>query len=370
MDPASPTYQDQLARWGDDREPELIATSIILIIATCLATALRFWAQRSIKKQWEADNIISIFAAVFAIAVTVSSIVGALASSLQSPTSAVAISDTPIAYRNGVGKHMSAYSLALLQTFCLGLIKLSILLFYRRIFTMHRRAFQIAFYVLGTYTLLLTIATFFVFLLQCLPISLFWEIAYRIEGVQPPHPVTGHCLPQQAHIIPTLIANTLSDVALMVLPAIGLWNLSLPTAKKIGLFFVFSLGAFVTVVGVIRVVYGFKVTFDADVPWVNADLVNWTAVECCVGTVCASLPPMAPLLKHSPQRSSHPSTRKIWSSVSLPPLRWRLWESYRCRSHSKSSHEEDEGTILRGLRVEDRKGPVNYERAMTMGWVV
>ncbi|KAI4250642.1 MAG: hypothetical protein L6R42_008701, partial [Xanthoria sp. 1 TBL-2021] len=200
MDPASPTYQDQLARWGDDREAELIAVSIILIIATCLATALRFWAQRSIKKQWEADNILIVFAA-------------------------------------------SVYSLALLQAFCLGLIKLSILLFYRRIFTMHRRAFQIAFYVLGTYTLLLTIATFIVFLLQCVPISLFWDIAYRIEGVRPPHLAKGHCLPQQGQIIPTLIANTLSDVALMILPAIGLRNLSLPTAKKIGLFFVFSLGA-------------------------------------------------------------------------------------------------------------------------------
>ncbi|KAL8852305.1 MAG: hypothetical protein Q9221_002801 [Calogaya cf. arnoldii] len=339
MDPVSPAYQDQLARWGDDREPELIAVSIILIIATCLATALRFWAQRSIKKQWEADNIISIFAAVFAIAVTASNFV--------------------------------AYSLALLQTLCLGLIKLSILLFYRRIFTMHRRAFQIAFYVLGTYTLLLTIMTFFVYLLQCLPVSLFWEIAYRIEGVQPPHPITGHCLSQQAHIVPTLlVANTMSDVALMVLPAVGLWNLSLPTAKKVGLFFVFSLGAFVTIVGAIRIVYGFKVTFDDDVPWVKADLFNWTAVECCVGTVCASLPPMAPLLKHSPQRSPRSSMSKKWAKFSLPAFNWKIWKSYRSRSHSKRSQEEDEGTILRGLRVEDRKGPVNYERAVTVGWVV
>ncbi|KAL8999540.1 MAG: hypothetical protein Q9169_001628 [Polycauliona sp. 2 TL-2023] len=200
MDHAAAVHQDQLARWGDDRESELIAVGVVLILATCLATALRIWAQRTINKQCEADNIVSVFAA-------------------------------------------SAYAISLLQAFCLGLIKISILLFYRRIFTMHRRAFQIAFYLLGTYTVLLTIATSFVFLLQCLPISLFWDVAYRIERVQPPHPVKGRCLLQQWHIIPTLLANTISDIALMVLPAIGLWRLRLPAVKKIGLFFVFSLGA-------------------------------------------------------------------------------------------------------------------------------
>ncbi|KAI4251212.1 MAG: hypothetical protein L6R42_008469 [Xanthoria sp. 1 TBL-2021] len=179
MDPASPTYQDQFARWGDDREPELIAVSIILIIATCLATALRFWAQRSIKKQWAADNILIVFAAVFAVAVAASSIVG-----------------------------------------------------------------------------------------------------------------------------------------------------------------------------------------------VNADLMNWTAVECCVGTVCASLPPMAPLLKRSPQ-SSPRNMSKIWANFSLPRFRWPLWSSYQSRSQFKDSQEEEDSTILRDLRASDRKSPANgYSRAVPNEWVV
>lgn len=64
MDPTSAAYKDQLAHWGDDREPELLAASVILIVATCLAVPLRFKAQRNIKKFWEADNIIIFFAAV------------------------------------------------------------------------------------------------------------------------------------------------------------------------------------------------------------------------------------------------------------------------------------------------------------------
>lgn len=137
----------------------------------------------------------------------------------------------------------SAYTIGVLQGLCLGLIKLSILLFYRRIFTMHRRTFKFAFYVLGTYTLLLTIATTILFIIQCVPISFFLDLAYLLEGLRPPHAVKGHCLPQQLHVVTTLIANTVSDVALLVLPAIGLWKLKLPKGKKVGLFGVFSIGA-------------------------------------------------------------------------------------------------------------------------------
>lgn len=108
---------------------------------------------------------------------------------------------------------------------------------------MHRRTFQIAFYVLGTYTALLTIATTAVFILRCLPISFFWYRAYLLEDITPPHPVKGHCLPQRSSVVTTLIANTVTDVALLVLPAIGIWNLKLPSGKKVGLFGVFSLGA-------------------------------------------------------------------------------------------------------------------------------
>ncbi|KAI4146297.1 MAG: hypothetical protein L6R39_003496 [Caloplaca ligustica] len=200
MDNTSAAYQGQLAHWDDDREPKFVAVSVFLIVATCLAIAVRFWAQRKIKKQWALDNIVIFFAA-------------------------------------------SAYTVGVLQGPCLGLIKVSILLFYRRMFTMHRRAFEVAFYILGTYTLLLTIATLVVFILQCLPITFFWDRAYFLEKVRPPHVVKGHCLAQQLHVVTTLLANTVSDVAILVLPAVGLWNLQLPTGKKVGLFGVFSLGA-------------------------------------------------------------------------------------------------------------------------------
>ncbi|KAI4179711.1 MAG: hypothetical protein LQ346_007140 [Caloplaca aetnensis] len=267
MNESAAVYQEQRTPWKDDRGPELLAASIILLVATSLAIPLRYWAQRTIKKQWAPDNVIIFVAAILA----------------------------------------SAYAIGLLHGPCLGLIKISILLFYRRIFTTYRRTFKIAFYVLGIYTLLNTIATVVTFIVQCLPVAFFWERAYLVEDVDTPHAVKGECFTENIHVMTVFIANTISDVALLMLPAIGLWKLQLPREKKMGLFGVFSLGAFVTCVGVVRIYYGFKATnnYHDDLSWVNADILLWTAVECCVGTICASLPPMAPLLKRSSTPSSH-----------------------------------------------------------------
>ncbi|KAI4262058.1 MAG: hypothetical protein L6R42_002758 [Xanthoria sp. 1 TBL-2021] len=343
MNKTTAAYQDQHAYWNEDREPELLAVSVILIVVTSLAIAIRLWAQCTIKKQRAHDNLVIVVAAALAIGVTIACV---------------------IAFTNGVGKHIvrvtatdsdkprkmirSGYVIGLLQGPCLGLVKVSILLFYRRIFTMHRRTFKIAFYVLGTYSLLLTIATLVVFILQCLPVTFFWNRAYLLEKVKPPYPLQGHCLPQQLHVVTILIANTISDVAVLVLPGIGLWNLRLPRGKKVGLFGVFSLGAFVVGVGVVRIYYGFKATNTADLTWVNANIMLWTAVECCIGTICASLPAMAPLLKRSDNTPGRMST--IWSRLIVSKIP-KPWLPFRHRwSHARDGSSDEDGSSLRNLR--------------------
>ncbi|KAL9577636.1 MAG: hypothetical protein Q9212_006240 [Teloschistes hypoglaucus] len=241
MDQTSELYKSQIAHWNDDRVPELLAASVVLILATFVALTARFWAQRRIGKQWEADNILIAFAAILAVGVTVACIV---------------------AFQNGAGKHSirvmaedsdkpqqmvrilkAGYVISIVQGPCLGLIKVSILLFYRRIFTMLQRLFQITFYILGTFTLLVTLVTTLVFIIQCMPVRVFWEHAYHIANIQSPSLAKGHCLAVQEHIAATLIINTMVDIALLILPAIGLWNLSLPRSKKVGIFVAFSLGA-------------------------------------------------------------------------------------------------------------------------------
>lgn len=56
----------------------------------------------------------------------------------------------------------------------------------------------------------------------------------------------------------------------------------------------------------------------------------WTAIECCVGVICASLPAMAPLLKRAQATTSRSS--KIWKSLQSLHLRFP-WQRSAFRSH-------------------------------------
>ena len=186
-------------------------------------------------------------------------------------------------------------------TASLGLLfsKLSILLFFKRAFTTRKRPFQIGLVVITTYSVLVGVASTIEFVVQCLPVSFFWERAYAITGITPPHPLSGWCMPQDVHATVPLFANLLSDLIMLALPAIGLWGLQIQKAKKAGVFLAFSVGLFVCMVECIRIYYVFKISNSIDVTWNNAAVTLWTAVEGCVSVICACIPTMAPLLKHA-----------------------------------------------------------------------
>ena len=185
------------------------------------------------------------------------------------------------------------------QSIGLLLSKLSILIFFKRVFTTRKRPFHIALVVVGAYSILVCVATFIEFTVQCLPVPFFWDRAYAISGIAPPHPISGWCMPQHVHASIPAIANLISDLSILGLPAIGLWGLQMPKTKKIGIFFALSVGLFVCITEVVRIYYIFKTENAGDTTWANAGVLLWTAVECCVSVVCACIPTMAPLLKHA-----------------------------------------------------------------------
>ena len=91
--------------------------------------------------------------------------------------------------------------------------------------------------------------------------------------------------------------NTVSDILILVLPGLALWPLQMRTSKKLGLFFVFSLGTFVCGVSIVKIYYAFVINNATDATWYNLEIQLWTSVECCIGLVCACLPCMVPLLR-------------------------------------------------------------------------
>lgn len=134
---------------------------------------------------------------------------------------------------------INAYALALF------FIKLSLLLFYRRVFTTksqttHTRRMKMAIYAIGIYVTAAYVASQFCYIFVCLPINFWWDTAYVIVGLQSPS--TGKCVNLVPRAVSLAGINIASDFCILLLPMLGLRSLHLPLRRKITLYFVFALG--------------------------------------------------------------------------------------------------------------------------------
>ena len=189
------------------------------------------------------------------------------------------------------------YVVTILQAVALMFTKLSILLFYRRVFTTRIVFLKWMIWILFAYSLAVGIGCAVEFILACNPPQLFWLRVYLILGYEPPEPLIGVCEPQTLHLAVPLVLDLISEIALLTIPAIGLWNLQLPLKKKLGVFFAFSLGIFVTALSVVRFAFAFRLENDGDLSWDDSDSFVWTAVQICFGVASACVPAMAPLYR-------------------------------------------------------------------------
>ncbi|KAJ0128302.1 Uncharacterized protein HZ326_28606 [Fusarium oxysporum f. sp. albedinis] len=192
--------------------------------------------------------------------------------------------------RGGFGKHIWAAPVDGIEVYFLGLfiaeylftisiclVKSSILAFYWRIFGVMRST-----------RLFILVTTF-----QCLPVSAFWlrfnpnssEMAYKCP------------VDVRMFFIANAIPNNITDILLLLIPIPGIWSLQLRTTQKIAVSGIFALGLFVTTVSFVRLYYVVELDFSSvDITWLFSEAMMWTTIELNVGTVCACLPSLRPIL--------------------------------------------------------------------------
>lgn len=83
-----------------------------------------------------------------------------------------------------------------------------------------------------SYIALYGIASIFVTIFQCTPISHVWD---KTEH--------GYCISLTAFWYAGAVANIIGDVAVLILPMRPTWELAIPKRQKIGLMVVFALGS-------------------------------------------------------------------------------------------------------------------------------
>ncbi|GAB1210520.1 hypothetical protein APSETT445_009314 [Aspergillus pseudonomiae] len=170
------------------------------------------------------------------------------------------------------------------------MVKLSVLLLYRRIFRLTWTLYFCAFLSIG-YTI--SVAT--TISLACVPSSFFWtQWVYPLSG--------GHCrINLYQFYLWNGVANLFTDVIILCLPMPIVWGLQMPKAQKWAISGIFLLGGFVCVATIVRISAITKMKDSVDITWVIGDAMIWSNVEPCIGIVSACLPTLRPLLRQIPQ---------------------------------------------------------------------
>ncbi|KAL8930017.1 MAG: hypothetical protein Q9172_000249 [Xanthocarpia lactea] len=182
------------------------------------------------------------------------------------------------------------YAVVLSQILTFGFTKLSVLLFYQRIF--QGRWIQNAVWCLVGIDFLWTVGFFFSNLLQCYPISVNWTgLGYS----------DGKCLNTNVMFLAQAWSDVATNVVIMALPIPSIWALKMPPVKKMAVCGIFLLGALTVLAGTAKLVFYYDILYSikyldmVDITYVQTPIVYFPLVESSLGIVGACLPLMRPL---------------------------------------------------------------------------
>ncbi|KAJ5761937.1 uncharacterized protein N7511_005319 [Penicillium nucicola] len=212
---------------------------------------------------------------------------------------------------HGLGKHIWSASLGdlillrkalfaylLIYLAELLLIKVSILMFYRRIFGMNWSIWACLFISYG-WTFGSMIATISV----SNPVSYFWT-----QGTSTS---TGeYRFNFYNYLIGNAATNVVIDFLILLVPLPIVWSLKMPTMQKVGICSVLLLGVVACITSIVRIHTLTYLKTSIDLSWVMSDVYVWSIVEPCIGIVCACLPALQPFIRLIAQKLSSLGVRR------------------------------------------------------------
>ncbi|KDN66415.1 hypothetical protein CSUB01_09853 [Colletotrichum sublineola] len=263
----------------ENRSPPLVAAGLTLVIAAFIVTVLRCYVRIFLVKNFGIDDWFMLVATVFFILFVSSALTGV---------------------HYGTGRHRvdlseDDWESAMMYWwycylwYCLAMMasKISIGYFLLRI-TVRKLDIWIIYIVM-----MLTVCTggvfFFVTLLQCQPISYFWD-----QRTQ-----TGHCIPMDVIIALTFLYSAFSvicDFTFAILPIILIWKLKMNRKTKLALVPVMAMACIASAAVVVRMpfVLDFK---NPDFLYATVDIAIWSTTEQGLAITAGSLATLRPLFR-------------------------------------------------------------------------
>ncbi|RWA03413.1 hypothetical protein EKO27_g11690 [Xylaria grammica] len=254
----------------------LVGTAIFFIIISIVAVAVRFYARWISMAKLGPDDWLIIPSLFICIGLSVIQIIATTEGGMGTHKTTV----------NGKFVHTTTirvysetrYAYQVVGTLGLAIVKIVVLLYYRRIFSVRgfRVVNNIYLAVVGAWGIAFTLVLIF----QCNPISTLWD---KFEFEYGPY-----CIQTLSFYLALAISDLIIDVAIFALPIPFIWRLQLPWNQKLGVAGILLLGSIVVVFGIVRtIVFQFVIEFimtepeiySADILWYHPGTLFWHLAE-------------------------------------------------------------------------------------------
>ncbi|KAK0609536.1 hypothetical protein B0T17DRAFT_603691 [Bombardia bombarda] len=276
-----------------------LATSILIlsgvfIALPTLAVSLRFYARFIKNAGISADDYLIVLGLLSSVGLSANNIVAVAQGGLGEHIHLDPETGFPLFDHTLTVFLQTEFASQLLSVLSLVFTKLSIVVFYRRIF--RGNVFSLLSLLLLVAIAAWGISFFFATLFECMPISQSWTSLFGT----PEHEL--YCYNYLPMFWATAISNMIMDIAILTLPMPFVWRLKMPARQKLAVTFIFLLGAFVVGISIARIYFFFQSSdsyanaFDITIN--IAPTIYWTMIEASIAVISACLPTFRPLFSH------------------------------------------------------------------------
>jgi hypothetical protein len=173
-------------------------------------------------------------------------------------------------------------------------VKISVLLFYRRLPSSFNRFFFIATWVGIAYNIGYYVSFIIALSLACRPTQAYW-LAFNLKWATT-HKFT--CADEHISLPMSAGLSTFGDLYSTLIPCILILSLNLPRRQKLALYSLFSLGFLVVAAGLVRTIYiNYLINETYDSTWLLWKFWLWTLVELYMSIAAASAPALKPFFR-------------------------------------------------------------------------
>ncbi|KAF2676300.1 hypothetical protein K458DRAFT_397033 [Lentithecium fluviatile CBS 122367] len=185
------------------------------------------------------------------------------------------------------------------------------------------RNFRLAMYATSFVIVGLWFTGVFVTIFQCNPVAGAWD--FTIAGRK--------CINYVDYLYASSAINVATDIILCVLPCPYLWKLNMPKKQRVILCLLFAGGVGACIAAIVRIAY-LHTLRSMDVTFQCVPCLNLSVIECSLGIICVSIPPLRPLAARVWPKDMTTRLRSSRSSSAKSPLQSLSLSKRSAKRHS------------------------------------